>query len=388
MSRQLHVGFIGLGYRARELVQCFLQYGTGIRIVAGADPHASVFTLFEKAVGTHIDCYTDCTRMLRHANLDVIVVVTPDHLHREHTMLALDAGKHVYLEKPMAINSTDAYAILDAACGSNRLLYVGHNLRQTTFLKEMKKIVASGAIGDVKSVWCRHFISYGGDAYFKNWHAEQRFVNSLLVQKGVHDIDAIHWLAGSYAECVSAFGDISVYGRGDENSEQSYDPNVDTNFRTEHWPPKSLKHLNPRRNIEDNIIVNLRLQNGALCTYMQNHFSPDAWRNYTVIGTEGRIENFGDMKSHAQIYVWTTRHNTYGDPTSIVDLPLIDEGRFHGHADYGSVAECLDQILFNRAPTIKLYDAYNAVLAADAATQSMRTNGSPQNIAPMTQGPW
>jgi predicted dehydrogenase len=388
MSRQLNVGFVGLGYRARELVQCFLKYGPGIRIVAGADPNASVFTLFEKAVGTQISCYTDYKRMLRHPNLDVIVVATPDHLHREHTVLALDAGKHVYLEKPMAITSTDAHAILDAACGSDGLLYVGHNLRQTMFLKTMKEIIASGAIGEVKSVWCRHFISYGGDAYFKNWHAEQRFVNSLLLQKGVHDIDAIHWLAGSYSECVSAFGDISVYGRGDENSVQSYDPNVDTNFRTEHWPPKSLKNLNPRRNIEDNIIMNLRLQNGALCTYMQNHFSPDAWRNYTVIGTKGRIENFGDMKSHAKIYVWTTRHNTYGDPTSTVDLPLIDEGRFHGHADYGSVAECLDQILLHRTPPITMYDAYNAVLAADAGTQSMRTNGSPQKIDPITQGPW
>jgi predicted dehydrogenase len=388
MSRPLHVGIIGLGYRARELVPCILQYGTEIRIVAGADPNVSVFKLFEQAVGTPLNCYTDGKRMLQHPDLDVIVVATPDHLHREHTLLALEAGKHVYLEKPMAINSTDAYAILDAACGANGILYVGHNLRQTTFLKKMKEIIASGAIGDVKSVWCRHFISYGGDAYFKNWHAEQRFVNSLLLQKGVHDIDAIHWLAGSYSECVSAFGDISVYGRGDANSEQSYDPHVDTNFRTEHWPPKSLKPLNPRRNIEDNIIMNLRLRNGALCTYMQNHFAPDAWRNYTVIGTEGRIENFGDMKSHTKIYVWTTRHNTYGDPTSIVDLPLIDEGRFHGHADYGCVAECLDQILLHRAPTINIYDAYNAVLAADAGTQSMRTNGSPQPIDPITQFPW
>ena len=388
MSRQLNVGFIGLGYRARELGQCFLKYGPGIRIVTGADLNPAVFKLFEDAVGTPVDCYTDCNRMLRHPGLDLVVVATPDHLHREHTLLALDADKHVYLEKPMAINRLDAYAILDAARGSKGLLYIGHNLRQAAFLKKMKEMIADGVIGEVKSVWCRHFISYGGDAYFKNWHAEQRYVNSLLLQKGVHDIDAIHWLAGSYSEWISAFGDISVYGRGDENSELSYDPDVDTNFRVEHWPPKSLKNLNPRRNIEDNIIVNLRLQNGALCTYMQNHFAPDAWRNYTVIGTEGRIENFGDMKSHAQVYVWTTRHNTYGDPTWTVDLPLIDEGRFHGHADFSCVAECLDQIRFNQAPTIQTVDAYNAVLAADAGTQSMRANGSPQKMEPITQFPW
>ena len=53
--------------------------------------------------------------MLRHPNIDMIVVVTPDHLHREHTMLALDAGKHVLCEKPLGLTVEDGQQLLDAS---------------------------------------------------------------------------------------------------------------------------------------------------------------------------------------------------------------------------------------------------------------------------------
>ena len=55
-------------------------------------------------------------------------------------------------------------------------------------------------------------------------------------------------------------------------------------------------------------MVNLRLGNGVLASYQQCHFTPDYWRNYTVIGTEGRIENFGDV-SGSEVRLWNRRHN-------------------------------------------------------------------------------
>ena len=64
----------------------------------------------------------------------------------------------------------------------------------------------------MKAVWCRHFVGNGGDYYFKDWHADRRRPTGLLLQKGAHDIDVIHWLAGGYDRRVSAMGALAVYG--------------------------------------------------------------------------------------------------------------------------------------------------------------------------------
>ena len=53
-----------------------------------------------------------------------------------------------------------------------------------------------GHIGEVKAGWCRHFVGWGGDFYFKDWHADRTKSTGLLLQKGAHDIDVLHWLCG------------------------------------------------------------------------------------------------------------------------------------------------------------------------------------------------
>ncbi|MFE7394434.1 Gfo/Idh/MocA family oxidoreductase [Streptomyces sp. NPDC057582] len=83
----------------------------------------------------------------------------------------------------------------------------------------MRELIVNGAIGKVKAVWCRHFVGHGGDFYFKDWHADRRLTTGLLLQKGAHDIDVIHWLAGGYTRRVNAMGGLTVYGGIDDDDE-------------------------------------------------------------------------------------------------------------------------------------------------------------------------
>lgn len=92
-------------------------------------------------------------------------------------------------------------------------LFVGHNMRYFPVVLKMKEIIDSGLIGDVQCGWCRHFINYGGDAYFRDWHSERKNTNGLLLQKGAHDIDVMHWLMGSRTRRVVGMGMLSVYDR-------------------------------------------------------------------------------------------------------------------------------------------------------------------------------
>src|SRR4029079_13450357 len=92
-------------------------------------------------------------------------------------------------------------------------LYVGHNMRHFAMVRTMKELIDRGAVGEPTAVWCRHFVGHGGDFYFKDWHAQRRHVTSLLLQKGSHDLDVIHWLAGSVSRRVQGIGALTVYGR-------------------------------------------------------------------------------------------------------------------------------------------------------------------------------
>ncbi|MEI8078532.1 MAG: Gfo/Idh/MocA family oxidoreductase [bacterium] len=146
------------------------------------------------------------------AGVDAVVIATPDWLHEEHAVAALERGLAVYLEKPMAITITGCDRILRTAKQQQARLFVGHNMRYMTIIRKMKQLIDAGTIGKVKTMWCRHFISYGGDAYFRDWHADRQCSTGLLLQKGAHDIDVMHWLAGSYSRRVTAFGSLAVYG--------------------------------------------------------------------------------------------------------------------------------------------------------------------------------
>ncbi len=148
----------------------------------------------------------------RKESIDAVLIATPDHTHADIACDLLTAGIPAYLEKPLATDIASADRVLATAQATGTKLYVGHNMRNMAVIRLMRQIIERGEIGQVKAIWCRHFVGHGGDYYFKDWHAEQRFTNSLLLQKGVHDLDAIHMLAGGYTEQVSAAGSLAVYG--------------------------------------------------------------------------------------------------------------------------------------------------------------------------------
>ncbi len=82
--------------------------------------------------------------------------------------------------------------------------------------------------------------------------------------------------------------------------------------------------MNPVIDVEDLSMMLMALDNGVLCVYQQCHYAPDGWRNYTIIGTEGRIENFGDDHNHTVIRLWNRRtdYNPYGDEQFYVGKQL------------------------------------------------------------------
>jgi predicted dehydrogenase len=257
-------------------------------------------------------------------------------------------------------------------------------MRHLPVISEMRRLIETGAIGQVKTVWCRHFVGHGGDFYFKDWHAERDKSTGLLLQKGAHDIDVIHWLAGGYTRQVSAIGGLTVYGdEGKRDGTGGYLP-ADGWQDMNAWPPAAQTGLNPALDVEDLSMVLMTLDNGVLASYQQCHYTPDYWRNYTVIGDAGRLENFGNGPG-AEIRVWNTRRDGYAcEPDQVVTIGQDDGG--HGGADPRIVAEFLRYVRDGGQTVTSIVAAREAVATGCAATQSLRQGGVPVRVPGIPEG--
>lgn len=376
-SDDLRVAIVGFGMRS-AISKWAHQPGTGSRVVAVADSNVKAAKRVTDRLGSDIAFHTDY-RDLSSADVDAAIVVTPDDTHYEIAAHLLRAGIAVYLDKPIAINTDDADNLLRIAHESGSKLYIGHNMRHMAVVRLMREIIERGDIGEVKAVWCRHFVGNGGDYYFKDWHADRSHSNGLLLQKGAHDLDIIHWLANSYTSDVVAMGDLSVYGEITDRRERPDELMTDW-FSLDNWPPLSQTGLNPVIDVEDQSMVLMKLQSGALASYEQCHFTPDYWRNYTVIGTEGRLENFGDGDGGV-VRVWNTR--TGYNPRGDVEYPIVGDADGHGDADMLTVAEFIQFVKNGQITETSPIGACNAVATAVAATESLRNGSTPQRIRPV-----
>ena len=368
------IGIIGTGGRGEHARRAH-QPENGWIVAMGADTGEEARRKFQEAF-PDAAVTGDYRELLNNPEISVVFIMTPDFLHEEMAVAALEAGKAVYLEKPLAITLEGCDRILETAMRTGSKLFVGHNMRYFPVVLKMKEIIDSGLIGDVQCGWCRHFINYGGDAYFRDWHSERKNTNGLLLQKGAHDIDVMHWLMGSRTRRVVGMGMLSVY---DRCSRRSPDEPEAANWSDDRYPPLEQGGFSPVIDVEDHNMVLMQLENGAQAVYAQCHYAPDAERNYTFIGTRGRVENIGDSDD-CEVHVWTRR-----GPRSTPDIVyhLKPASGSHGGSD-PLIIDNVRAIVRHGAPTkASPLAARDAVAAGVLGHQSMRNGNMPQEVPPL-----
>ncbi len=374
----VRVGILGYGLRS-SLARYAHQPDRGSRVVAVGDPDPARRQQAATELGDDVRLVPGLEDLLE-LELDALMVLTPDHLHEEHALRALGSRVPTFLEKPIATSTQGADRILEQAYRTGTRLYVGHNMRHMPVVRALREAVQTGRVGEVKAVWCRHFVSTGGDFYFKDWHADRSKTLGLLLQKGAHDIDVIHWLAGGYTKRAQAMGTLAVYGDVTDRRD-NHDRQMRDWYSTDTWPPATQTELAPVLDVEDLSMANFALDNGVLASYQQCHFTPDYWRSYTVIGTEGRCENFGDGPD-ATVALWNRRSDTYrAEPDETIPVRSMSGG--HGGADPLLVAEFLRFAVVGGATATSPVAARQAVAAGVAATHSLRSGGAVVAVPPL-----
>lgn len=373
----LRVGVVGVGARASLALNSELEENNGA-ITAVAEPHhlarERVVSRLKKDPD-EISISPDVDGLIK-AGVDVAFVTSPDDTHADATCALLEAGIPVYLEKPLAITLDSATRVLTTAYETGTKLYVGHNMRHMNVVRSMRDLIRTGRIGEVKAIWCRHFVGNGGDYYFKDWHATREHGTGLLLQKAAHDIDVMHWFADSHTTDVVAMGGQTLYNQVSDRRDNTDDLMVDW-FSHDNWPPLTQKGLNPVIDVEDLSMMLMRMESGVFASYEQCHYTPDYWRNYTVIGTEGRIENFGDGEG-GLIRLWNhrTEYSAEGDE----QFPILGDANGHGDADVLTVTEFIRFVRSGARTDTSPLGAWYAVAAGIQATDSLRHGSTPRQI--------
>ncbi len=373
----MRIAFVGVGGRAVVFQEELQKLNGTVQVVGGADIHAPALDAFRgRFPGAAV--YADYRELLAKQEIGALFLITPDYLHEEMTLAAIGRVKNIYLEKPLAITLDGCDRILHEAMRKKTGLFLGHNLRFFPIVEMMKEIISSGTIGQVQAGWCRHFINYGGDAYFKDWHSERKNVGGLLLQKGAHDIDAIHYLMGAYSASVIGMGMLSVYDKCARRDPDAPPP-VGWCQDDALYPPENVHGFSPVIDVEDHNMIMMQLANGAQACYMQCHYTPDNERNYTFIGTRGRIENVGDG-ANAQIHVWNKR-GLRSEPDIIYRVPKRSGS--HAGADPFIIRNFLAFAGGREKAITSPVAAREAVAAGLLAHESMRTDGFRRNIPPL-----
>ncbi|WP_446667004.1 Gfo/Idh/MocA family protein [Flexivirga sp. B27] len=372
-STSFATAVIGVGARA-HLANNVREFGG--EVVAAVDPDPRTASATADLFGG-IPLLPDVTTLLRDfPELDCAIVTSPDDTHAAIAIQLLEAAVPVYLEKPLAITTEDCDRVLASAHRTGTKLYVGHNMRHMHVVRLMKEIIDRGEIGEVKAIWCRHFVGTGGDFYFKDWHADRSRSGSLLLQKGAHDLDVMQWLAGSASREVTGMGDLMVYG-GITDRRDNSDRRMRDWFSRDNWPPLTQTELNPVVDVEDISMMLARLDSGAFVSYQQCHFTPDYWRNYTVIGTEGRLENFGDGEG-GEVRVWNKRSGFC--EKGHVQYPIVGDANGHGDADVLTVGEFVGFVRNGTPTDTSPLSARDAVAAGIAGAESIRSGSRPVHV--------
>ena len=201
------IGILGAGHFAAAHIQALGRLSDRARVVSFArQTPGKPFPEAQQAgaVETSVD------DLVRSRDIDIVAVCVPNHLHRAYAEAALLAGKHVFCEKPLALDVQDADAVLHAADKSGRTLIVGHLTRHVPAYVKVAEILESGRLGAPRAGYVSRMHCGGG----RSWRMDPDIGGGVIFDLLIHDLDLLNWYFGAPDRVVA---------RGHRHEQGGYD---------------------------------------------------------------------------------------------------------------------------------------------------------------------
>lgn len=294
---------------------------------------------------------------------DAVVITTQDAMHTEPAIAFAEKGYHLLLEKPMAPTADECRRIVDAVKANGVMLAVGHVMLYTHYTQALKKILDSGAIGEIVSIQHLEPVGYWHQAHSfvrGNWRneAESSF---MLMAKSCHDIDWLRYIMGERCQSVSSFGSLKHFRQEEKPPEaknarrctacdyEAQCPYSAKTFYLDHvargntnWPVNVITFDTTEagvlaalengpygrcvyecdNDVVDHQVVNMEFAAGKTASFTMTAFTMAGHRRTSIFGTRGEI--YGDGVN-IQITDFLT------DETRTIDTTSSDSSILGGH---------------------------------------------------------
>ena len=289
-TKKLRIGFVGCGGISHFHGDSYKKMND-VEIVAACDIHEGRLKIFCDKYAVQ-KSFTDWKVMLNDVKMDAISVCTPNGVHMAPTVDALNAGCHVLVEKPLAMNAGEGQKMLDASRKNKKHLMVGFQYRFNTRSRLLRKAVEEGFFGKIMYVRVQALRRRG----IPNWGVFGRKElqgGGPMIDIGVHALEMAHYVLGS-PEPVSAFGNTWTYFGNKPSDTVSMWPN---------WDHKTY-------NVEDLAVGMLRMKTGAMISVEASfvaHIEKEIF-SFTIVGEKGGAtwEPFGLFYDEAGLMVNAT----------------------------------------------------------------------------------
>jgi phthalate 4,5-cis-dihydrodiol dehydrogenase len=191
-TQPVKLGVIGLGMAGATMVHAAALH-PGVRIAAAADPQPDPRAAFTRDFAAA--AFADARQVCERRDVEAVYIATPHQFHREHAVLAAECGKHVIVEKPMALSLEDCDAMIEAADRNKVHLIVGHTHGFDPAVREMQRIIGSGAVGTLGLVAMWNYTNF----LYRPRRPEELDTSrggGILFNQIPHQIDTLRVLGG------------------------------------------------------------------------------------------------------------------------------------------------------------------------------------------------
>jgi phthalate 4,5-cis-dihydrodiol dehydrogenase len=203
-DRKLRIGLLGLGMAGGGMVSAVTGHPHTV-IAGAADRHPDLRERFAADHGVAVE--DDAAPLLRRPDIDAVYIATPHQFHREHAILAAENGKHIIVEKPMALTLADCDAMIEAAERNRVTFIVGHTHSFDPAIGKMREIIAGGELGRLAMIGMWNYT----DFLYRPRRPEELDTSQgggILFNQVPHQVDTARLLAGSPVRSVRAMTGI------------------------------------------------------------------------------------------------------------------------------------------------------------------------------------
>ena len=225
MGKKLGVGVVGPGWSGGEHIKAYMNNpNSEVLAVCGRDEGRTRAKLDEVGL-EKCDIYTDYEKMIKRDDIDIISICTPNDRHVEEAVMAAQAGKHLLLEKPIALNVDELKKLRDAFKGTKVKTVVGFVLRWNPLFETIKPLIDDDAIGRVFYGEVDYY--HGIGPWYKQfeWNVKKNMGGSTLLSAGCHAVDGLRLFMGDEAVEVTAYSSRS---KNEKFAPYEYDPTMVT----------------------------------------------------------------------------------------------------------------------------------------------------------------